>query len=52
LLAQVCHRWREIAVTTFQLWASVDIEAGFPHLRMLGMGVENVIDRALPLPHI
>ncbi|KAJ7121599.1 hypothetical protein C8R44DRAFT_920076 [Mycena epipterygia] len=29
LLAQICHHWRNIALSTCQLWSSVDIDTGF-----------------------
>ncbi|KAJ7455797.1 hypothetical protein FB451DRAFT_1277441 [Mycena latifolia] len=42
LLAQICRHWREIALSTCQLWTSVDIDTGFPQQGMAV--VESVSD--------
>ncbi|KAJ7154162.1 hypothetical protein C8R46DRAFT_1297869, partial [Mycena filopes] len=43
LLAQICHHWREIAISTCRLWAAVDIA---PEIYR---PVASKVERALPL---
>ncbi|KAJ7739560.1 hypothetical protein B0H16DRAFT_1568414 [Mycena metata] len=47
LLAQICRHWREIALSTCQLWAAVDINAGF--IDLMPGARNNTIQRGLPL---
>ncbi|KDQ08332.1 hypothetical protein BOTBODRAFT_179962 [Botryobasidium botryosum FD-172 SS1] len=34
LVSQVCHRWREVALNTGQLWTRIDLTEPLPHERM------------------
>ncbi|KAJ7121606.1 hypothetical protein C8R44DRAFT_876994 [Mycena epipterygia] len=46
LLAQICHDWRNIALSTCQLWSSIDIDTGYPTCEP---GMEYASDAVLPL---
>ncbi|KAJ7666163.1 hypothetical protein DFH06DRAFT_1295311 [Mycena polygramma] len=52
LVASVCRRWREVAISTAQMWLSLDLNSSFGKRR--GIDSEGVVsawlERALPYP--